>query len=414
MGKDGKRLQKKEIFTIPNLLSLFRLCLIPLIVYEYCSVQNTTLAVLFIALSALTDVLDGKIARRFNMVSDVGKVLDPIADKLTQAALIICLISRYKWALGLVILFAVREVIVGTLGYFTLTQTHCVNSAKWYGKATTVIIYTVMMVLILFPGISENTANILLAICAAAILFACVMYCRFYRDFLAEKLVISKKNNARLVMEILLLCIWVSVIILCIHNRSRFYMEEIVNLTPANSFLAALVMLALFALKGVAGFIYGSLLYAASGMLFPLSIAVAINLLGTVIMTTIPYMIGERAGAEPVKQIVEKHPRAAMLQSFQRRNDFFFCLIVRMIGFLPSNVLGLYMGAVGIRYVPYILGTLLGMLPSMITFPLMGTNICNIRSPEFLIAAGIQIGLTLLSLAFYASYRKKHHGKQGG
>ena len=93
MGKDGKRLQKKEIFTIPNLLSLFRLCLIPLIVYEYCSVQNTTLAVLFIALSALTDVLDGKIARRFNMVSDVGKVLDPIADKLTQAALIICLIS---------------------------------------------------------------------------------------------------------------------------------------------------------------------------------------------------------------------------------------------------------------------------------------------------------------------------------
>lgn len=143
MRETGKKARWRNIFTIPNLMSLFRLCLIPAITHQYCTVQNTRLAVLLIALSALTDILDGKIARRFNMVSDVGKVLDPIADKLTQAALIICLISRYKWALGLVILFAVREVIVGTLGYFTLTRAHCVNSAKWYSKAATATIYAV-------------------------------------------------------------------------------------------------------------------------------------------------------------------------------------------------------------------------------------------------------------------------------
>ena len=85
-------------------------------------------------------------------------------------------------------------------------------------------------------------------------------------------------------------------------------------MTPANSFLAALVMQALFALKSVSFVIYGSLLYAASGILFSLPAAVAVNPLGTVIMSTVPYLIGEKAGAEKVRQIVERHPRAAMLQ----------------------------------------------------------------------------------------------------
>lgn len=407
MGEAKKKLQKKDVFTIPNLLSLFRLCLIPLIVYEYCAAQNIVLAVLCIALSALTDILDGKIARRFNMVSNVGKVLDPIADKLTQAALIICLISRYKWALGLVILFAIREVIVGTLGYVTLTQAHCVNSAKWYGKATTVVIYAVMMVLILFPGIPEQAANLLLALCAAAIIFACVMYCRFYRDFLAEKLKKPEKKS-RLVLNFFLLCVWCAIIILCIYHRDAFSVDGIVSRTPANSFLAALVMLLLFALKSVSIVIYSSLLYAASGILFPLPIAILVNLLGTAIMATIPYLIGEKTGTEAMRQLAESRPRAALLQSLQRQNDFFFCLFARLIGLFPSDLLGAYMGASGIRYPPYLLGSLLGMLPNMITFPLMGMNIRNIRSPAFLISAGIQIAFAMVSLAVYLRYRQKH------
>ena len=406
MSETGKKARWRNIFTIPNLMSLFRLCLIPAIIHQYCTVQNTCLAVLLIALSALTDILDGKIARRFNMVSDVGKVLDPIADKLTQAALIICLISRYKWALGLVILFAVREVIVGTLGYFTLTRAHCVNSAKWYGKAATVTIYAVMMALILFPEIPEPIANLLFGMCAAVIVFACIMYCRFYRKFLSDNLE-RPVQKRRLIVNILLLCVWAAIIILCIYHRDAFTVDGIVRLTTGNSHWAALIMLALFALKSVSLIIYGSLLYAASGILFPLPIAVAVNLLGTVIMVTIPYLIGEKAGAEKVRNLVAKHPRAAMLQNMQRRNDFFFCFLIRLSGLISSDLGGAYMGAVGISFLPYLAGSLLGMLPNMITFPIMGMNIRNIYSPEFLIAAGIQIGFTLLSIAFYALHRKR-------
>ena len=118
-------------------------------------------------------------------------------------------------------------------------------------------------------------------------------------------------------------------------------------------------------------------------------------------------LIGEKAGAEKVRNLVAKHPRAAMLQNMQRQNDFFFCFLIRLSGLISSDLGGAYMGAVGISFLPYLAGSLLGMLPNMITFPIMGMNIRNIHSPEFLIAAGIQIGFTLLSIAFYALHRKR-------
>ena len=90
-----KYLKKENILTIPNLLSLIRILLIPFIIWLYCARKAYLCTIIVIALSGFTDIIDGKIARKFNMVSDVGKVLDPVADKLTQATLVICLIARY-------------------------------------------------------------------------------------------------------------------------------------------------------------------------------------------------------------------------------------------------------------------------------------------------------------------------------
>ena len=82
-----KYLKKENILTIPNLLSLIRILLIPFIIWLYCAQKAYLCTIIVIALSGFTDIIDGKIARKFNMVSDVGKVLDPVADKLTQATL---------------------------------------------------------------------------------------------------------------------------------------------------------------------------------------------------------------------------------------------------------------------------------------------------------------------------------------
>ena len=84
----------KKIFTIPNLLSFFRILLIPLMWYLYVIAHEPGWTVAVLALSGLSDLVDGKIARKYHMTSDLGKVLDPIADKLTQVTLVVCLISQ--------------------------------------------------------------------------------------------------------------------------------------------------------------------------------------------------------------------------------------------------------------------------------------------------------------------------------
>ena len=138
-------LRKDQILTIPNLLSIVRLCLIPLIIWLYCVKKDYTLAVIVILISGATDIVDGFIARHFNMVSDFGKILDPVADKLTQGAVIICLTVKYKLMYALIALFAVKEIVMALFGYFAITKKDSVNSAKWYGKVNTVLLYAVMM-----------------------------------------------------------------------------------------------------------------------------------------------------------------------------------------------------------------------------------------------------------------------------
>ena len=168
--------KKNQILTIPNLLSVVRLAFIPVIVWLYSVEKNYYGAIGVIVLSAATDIVDGWIARRFNMISDFGKALDPLADKLTQAALLLCLLSKYKLILGLIVTFALCESTKFTLGIIVAKKHDEVTSAKWYGKANTVVIYATMMALILFPQMSDALATALMLFCGAVMITAHVLY----------------------------------------------------------------------------------------------------------------------------------------------------------------------------------------------------------------------------------------------
>lgn len=176
--------KKSEILTIPNILSFFRLALVPLIAWVYIGLQNYYLAIGLIVLSGLTDIVDGKIARKFNMISDFGKILDPIADKVTQGILIICLSTRYKLMIVLVAIFVIKEAVMLLMGYLVLRKNDSVNGAKWYGKLNTVVLYAVCVLLIMFPQISPVVANTMITICGVLILFSFVQYALFYRSIL--------------------------------------------------------------------------------------------------------------------------------------------------------------------------------------------------------------------------------------
>lgn len=179
--------KKDQIITIPNLLSIVRLMLIPLIVWLYVVKEEYNWAAVVIFISGVTDIVDGFIARRYNMVSDFGKILDPVADKLTQAAIIICLTVKYKLMFGLIIFFAVKEIIMVTMGFIAIKKKDSVNSAKWYGKANTVVLYAVMMLLILFPKMSATLADTLIILCGCMMLLSLVLYIRFYVKLLSDK-----------------------------------------------------------------------------------------------------------------------------------------------------------------------------------------------------------------------------------
>ena len=183
MHQFRKYLTREQIFTIPNFMSFFRVVLLPFIIWTYWK-GSYDVAVGLLILSAVTDALDGVIARKFNMVSDLGKMLDPLCDKLTQASLMICLAFRYRYVWIVFALLAAKDLTMSFLGAAAIRHRGAVHSAQWYGKVCTVVLETVMAALILFPQIPEKIVMLLLGLCCAAILLSLVMYVIYLRGLI--------------------------------------------------------------------------------------------------------------------------------------------------------------------------------------------------------------------------------------
>ena len=159
---------------------MFRIALIPVIVWLYYVEENHYGMLGVIALSGLTDIVDGKIARKFNMISDFGKILDPIADKFTQGIIFICLTSKYSILCWLVGLFAIKELISALVGYRSVKKAEEVHGAMWHGKANTVLIYSLICSLLLFPDMNNTLANVLIICCGVFMLVSFTLYLRFF------------------------------------------------------------------------------------------------------------------------------------------------------------------------------------------------------------------------------------------
>ena len=151
---------KNKIITIPNVLSFCRICLIPLIVWLYLGAQNYVAAGITLLVSGLTDIVDGYIARTFNMISDVGKVLDPIADKATQGAILLCLLISFPLMWIPIAALIIKESFMAISGYVVIKKTGIVLGANWHGKAATVLL-TACMTLHLFWHDIDPTVSLI-------------------------------------------------------------------------------------------------------------------------------------------------------------------------------------------------------------------------------------------------------------
>ena len=166
---------KIKVFTIPNILSMFRIILIPLFVWLYVN-NNDREAFMVLVISGITDVFDGFIARTFSMISAVGKALDPISDKLTQGAVLYCLLNRFEAMWIPFILMIFKELFSAFAAFLAIRRTGEVHGADWHGKVTTVSLYGMMAMHILWKDIPPVVSNIIIGVCVALMLLSLVMY----------------------------------------------------------------------------------------------------------------------------------------------------------------------------------------------------------------------------------------------
>ena len=219
---------------------------------------------------------------------------------------------------------------------------------------------------------------------------------------------LKKRQRGRILFRIATAVIWLTILVLWIINRELFTVDGLRNSTPDKMLPAILCMLLIFALKSMSIFIYSGILFTVSGLLFPVPVAILVNILGTVIMVSIPYFIGNRTGYDAVDNILKNHPKMNGAHNIRKENDFKFTLFVRMMGILPSDIVSLYMGAVGVKFDKYLIGCVLGFLPSVITFPIMGMSVKDMKNPAFWISAVIEVTAMIISLFFCIRMKKKY------
>lgn len=218
------------------------------------------------------------------------------------------------------------------------------------------------------------------------------------------------KEKISRIIRIVSACIPLLLIALLIVHRvttgGSITVEELLSFTPENSFLAALVMIFFFLCKSLSIFFPITVLCIASGLLFPLPVALLVVTLGLGLGTVVMYWMGRWQGRASVEKLLARYPKAQSLQEIQGDNVFFFTMTIRIMGILPCDVVSLYMGATGASFWPYLTGGLVGFFPLIVLEVCIGQAIHTPGSPQFLLALGLRIGLSVASMLVY--WRKFH------
>ncbi len=175
--------------TIPNLLSLFRLALVPVFAVVFFQPEPNAhpLAAGIYVLAFLTDVADGWIARRFHQITRLGRVLDPMADKLMTFTVIICITVDGVIPVWAVAVFFCKELAMAIGGYVMYRKIGDVISSNWLGKSSTGVFFVVCAALVLFPAIPRAWATGLISAALALTIAAFFSYLYQFIQVLEER-----------------------------------------------------------------------------------------------------------------------------------------------------------------------------------------------------------------------------------
>jgi len=177
--------------SIANLITLSRILLTPLFVCFYLEGEQAA-AMLLLGAAALSDMLDGFVARHFDMVTPLGKVLDPVADKLLQLAMLLCLIKRSHWVPLILMLHILRELGLFLLGIAVYKRCSVLIGARWYGKLCTALMYGFLGAALLWREMPEEIFSAGIIGCTGLIVYCLCRYAGEYIRLLRDDKIIKK------------------------------------------------------------------------------------------------------------------------------------------------------------------------------------------------------------------------------
>lgn len=214
-------------------------------------------------------------------------------------------------------------------------------------------------------------------------------------------------------LHLLPLALMLALAVAFVWRGGDFTVEGILSYTPANYWLAALFLVGLYALKSLSVVFPILALYLAGGAIFSQWAGLAVNLVGVAVCVSLPYWIGRGAGAGAVERLAAKYPKVNQVAALQQKHTWYFSFLLRVVGFLPCDVVSLYMGASHVPYGPYLLGTVLGMLPGVLLTTLMGSSITDPAAPAFWLSAVCAVVISAASMVLYRVWLKKQPGAAG-
>ncbi|NLZ45264.1 MAG: TVP38/TMEM64 family protein [Clostridiales bacterium] len=177
---------------------------------------------------------------------------------------------------------------------------------------------------------------------------------------------IKNKDKIYDVVKYVPFVITLVVVILSILLFRNTTFGDVVNFTPDNLWLAALVIFAMFAVKSLSIVIPLTIMFIASGIIFPFPVALIVSFIGLVICFTPTYFVGRVSGAGLVKKLTKKFPKIEKLHNLGVSNNIFTSFLTRAVVFVPGDVVSMLLGAIGIKYVPYIIGSAIGVMPELV------------------------------------------------
>lgn len=185
--------------------------------------------------------------------------------------------------------------------------------------------------------------------------------------------------------------------LLILYEYKSVTAEALLSWQPENLYLAAVALLLVYAVKSMLVFVPLMLPQILIGHLYPREAAFALNLLGLVVVMSVPYGIGRKLGSGKPERLMERYPRLSSIRSFQQENELALCFMLRSCAVPSADIVTMYLGASGIGFGANVLGGVLGNLPSMVLTTVLGETIRDPSSPMFWMALCLNIGWILLA-----------------